>query len=554
MVGICCRLEHGWTWSRSSRIAVRGCAFCESRKDALSGEMLAQYFEGTDGIETFADRICHLNGFFAVVVQTNSSVFAAVDRVRSVPLFYAVGSACFCLSDNARWILQQLGCSEVDSDSAAEFLLTGYVTGSSTLISDIKQLQAGELLSFDANAGRIKLRRYYRFVHSEIAATTEEFLERLNFVTQNSIERLTRFARGRTIVIPLSGGLDSRLISMQLKKLGYPRIIAFSYGRPGNEESEVSRQVAEGLRIPWKFVPYSHELWREWYRSAEYSKYVKMADGLCSVAHIQDWPAVWQLSRAGEIPREAVFVPGHSADFVAGSHIPLELLFIRKPDSSWVVEAIWEHHYSLTSVNNVASVVGSHARTVSERLKFRISQLLNDLPAASNEEAVSAYEYWDWQERQAKFIVNSVRVYDYWGYEWWLPWWDSDFVALWEAVPLRLRVNKKLYNQYVKCVEDSLNCIVNLDKVHVFSQRTIATIRGVFHKNGLGKPFSKLLLLKKALKTDHDYEKHPLAWYGITDIRRFRQLAGLRGNINSVLAFDQIENLKTILTQEGASR
>ena len=41
----------------------------------------------------------------------------------------------------------------------------------------------------------------------------------------------------------------------------------------------------------------------------------------------------------------------------------------------------------------------------------------------------SAFESWDISERQPKFIVNSLRVYEYFGYEWWIPFWDKKFMV-----------------------------------------------------------------------------------------------------------------------------
>jgi asparagine synthase (glutamine-hydrolysing) len=61
-----------------------------------------------------------------------------------------------------------------------------------------------------------------------------------------------------------------------------------------------------------------------------------------------------------------------------------------------------------------------------------------------------AMEKWDWQERQAKFICNSVRVYEFYGYDWWLPLWDTEFMKFWEHVPLELRKGTALYLAYVR--------------------------------------------------------------------------------------------------------
>ena len=149
---------------------------------------------------------------------------------------------------------------------------------------------------FDAGSNT---QRYYRYVHHyPMQSITEEDLLRFHQgVMENIIDRLIRFAAGRTIVIPLSGGHDSRLIALMLKKVGYPDLVSFSYGRPGNHEADISKQVADSLGVRWEFVEYSNDLWREWYESPEMKAYFDMAGNLSSLPHIQDWPAVWAFKK-----------------------------------------------------------------------------------------------------------------------------------------------------------------------------------------------------------------------------------------------------------------
>ena len=90
-------------------------------------------------------------------------------------------------------------------------------------------------------------------------------------------------------------------------------------------QSDRSRSVARRLGIPWLFVKYDRAKWARWYATSEGITYQRFADGFSSVAHMQDWPAVWELQRRGEIPDDAVFVPGHALDFLGGSHIPAHL-------------------------------------------------------------------------------------------------------------------------------------------------------------------------------------------------------------------------------------
>lgn len=66
------------------------------------------------------------------------------------------------------------------------------------------------------------------------------------------------------------------------------------------------------------------------------------------------------------------------------------------------------------------------------------------------EDMANAFECWEWQERQAKFIVNSCRVYEFWGYDWRIPLWDSEMMDFWSRVPIELRIGKRLYDVFLR--------------------------------------------------------------------------------------------------------
>lgn len=70
----------------------------------------------------------------------------AVDRLRSIPLFYSLKDNIFYLSNNAYWIKNEISLKELGKISEQQFLLTGYITGKDTLFIEIKQIQAGEYL------------------------------------------------------------------------------------------------------------------------------------------------------------------------------------------------------------------------------------------------------------------------------------------------------------------------------------------------------------------------------------------------------------------------
>jgi asparagine synthase (glutamine-hydrolysing) len=153
----------------NAQVFVKGFAFWKDR--LLNQIELAKFVSSRVSEITTPERadnfLLGLNGFFSIVVKTEDQVFAAVDRNRSYPLFYGKVSGCIYISDNAYWVLKTVGDKAFDDLSEAEFLLTGYVTGSSTLYHNIKQLQAGKYLSTRAvgPGSGYETKHYFHFFH-----------------------------------------------------------------------------------------------------------------------------------------------------------------------------------------------------------------------------------------------------------------------------------------------------------------------------------------------------------------------------------------------------
>jgi asparagine synthase (glutamine-hydrolysing) len=215
-------------------------------------------------------------------------------------------------------VRDRLGAGEGHEPATTDFLLTSFVLGRDTLVPGMHQLAAGEVLRLapGPRGAEAEVRRYWQYADApDPAVRPEELAERLDAVLTRCFGRLVEFADGRTIVVPLSGGNDSRLLLAMLKRLGYPSLQAFTYGRPDNREAVVSRRVAELPGVPWHFVPYDNASWRRCFLSAERGDYYRMA----SLPLLVDWPAVGGLQRRGVAPGGSVFVPGLCADLHAGS-------------------------------------------------------------------------------------------------------------------------------------------------------------------------------------------------------------------------------------------
>ena len=108
-----------------------------------------------------------------------------------------------------------------------------------------------------------------------------------------------------------------------------------------------------------------------------------------------------------------------------------------------VIKEIIEYH-GVNIVNNkdVRMMISKH---IGRLLPCRDGVLL------SYSEAQDMFEYFNWIERQCKYVTSDARNYDdYIGVEWLLPLWDDEFVEYWQSVPMDLRYKRKLYYKYVK--------------------------------------------------------------------------------------------------------
>ena len=493
----------------------RGVAFTES--NVSESESLLEYFARTETAEDFRVSVESLNGYFAVALKRGLTLFAAVDRARSIPLFYGSAGDEFYISDDANWVQSKVGSFERSELAEHEFCMTGYVTDSDTLYPGVKQLRAGELLLARVinRSVQVSTERYCDFIDkNDCTGDLGELSSGLDKTLIRCFERLLRLANGRTLVVPLSGGYDSRLIVLMLKRLGYKEVAAFTYGRPGNVESEISKRIANYLHIPWYFVPYSNESWWQWFRTEEREAYYEMAHQAVSLPHLQDWPAVWELRQRRLVPDDSIFVPGHTGDFISGGHIPKKFANVKRVSRNELVETIFTSHYSL------APIEGGKASIFLERLSNRITHGFDTCDYLAPETAARLCENWDWQERQAKFIVNSVRVYEFWDYDWWLPLWDSEMLHFWAGVPLEHRIGQKLYIDYIKKLTVKIIGNENASTLVTDRDERINVLKHCAKQT----PFRGLTrFFYRQFKRMTEYETHPMAWYGIMPKGVFRK-------------------------------
>lgn len=419
---------------------------------------------------------------FAIICEEADGVTAAVDRIRSVPLFYALKEDVFYLSDSVYKIAESIGKVVRNERAVSEMREAAYVTGKETLLEGIYALQSGEYLVYNDEKKDYQIKEYFSYGRTDTPVWEDEwYIQEMIRLHKEVFGDLIKALNGRQAVLPLSGGYDSRLLLHMLCSMGYKNVFCFTYGQEGNAEALVSEKLAKKYQVPWICIPYTPDFMKGLFQSGDYKKYLLFSCNGISTSHMQDFPAVQELRSKGLIEQDAVFLPGHAYDFLAGTHISAKLLNLKVDVSkSTVIKQITADHYIHNSVKEYG------------REKKLFSELGNE---SEFFDSVGMYHFWEWKERQAKYIANSVRVYEYFGYEWKLPFWDRRLIAFWDKVPAALRKDRYIFFKYMDKI--GLN-------MHSSNDRKLVTLRKWMP-----------VQIRKALFRIKDLIKNPLCFYSV---------------------------------------
>lgn len=329
----------------------------------------------------------------------------------------------------------------VDTAGRRQFAALSYTLGTRTLLRDVHQIPGGATVTIDLSTGAHTL-AYSDFPRSsrDGFASPEEASQAFNQALDASMEEMLRRTQGRRLVLPLSGGLDSRLLIAWLRRAGVENVLTFTYGRPGAAEVQVSRRLAESCGYPWVGVDLVPDQVRQAWASPEAADFIRSTWLGASLPHIQDWYALRTLLADGTLTRDDVILPGHT---VIGNLHDEDLLAAASPARRGELSrAIVRQHANLDNRWREASKDPRIGGVVEDFLRVNVR---GDSP----QDWADAVEVFNVSERQAKYINHSMLPYSFFDLGWDLPMLDApmwDFAA---RLPLALSEGRNWYRDHV---------------------------------------------------------------------------------------------------------
>ena len=384
------------------------------------------------------DTFKMMSGNYAAVLVRNDKTYVVADKIRSYPLFVKRNEDGWLITDNMEELVQTAKPFDISEMGKYELLRAAYTFGTTTLLKDVYQIPAG---CYGVLDGDFHVEEYHSFVLNKINAVDEIIKMESSKIVEESFDRmLASIKPNQQLVVPLSGGYDSRLIACLCKFHKCENVVCYTYGRRDSFEVLTSKKVADQLGYKWIFVEYTDDYLMSFQKDKQFLNFVDTVGNLCSLPHYQDYFAISYMHKNHLIEDNAVIIPGYVADIYGGSkYKPERISAVSSPSNDDLYKLISDEFFEWNlSLND------------DDKNEKCLSDYLGKFNVSSSEDLLNLSEsYWFMKSRACNFILNSVRTYELFGYQWRVPLMDDKYVSFWYTIPWEKKEKSKLYNDFM---------------------------------------------------------------------------------------------------------
>jgi len=363
------------------------------------------------------------NDAAAIYFNRSGSWTVATNRACSIPVFWRKTKDCHLFSNQAVPTLKAIHDNwEIDRIGWAEALLWDTPLRERTILSDIHQIPAGHRLELSQSEVRLASYKTLK-LSGPVAGNPVELAEEIDTLQRLAVEQAVGGLKN--VIVPLSGGLDSRCILGYLLDLGKKTVTAISFGHAHSFELLYARRVADTFCVPWR----RYVLDRQHYLG-DFTKVYLLSAGISHLMHCHGIGAIKnQTDGKGQV------LTGFMGDPVQGADCCLY------PEITSADKAV--DHLLKKALPRGDSVLEFFPQDVVDGIREDISKIYGDC-AAKNDSA-SFDEYYFVVERQSKLITHIFNSM--------LPYCDSisfpfmcgDWARFFLSLAPSLRINRYIY-------------------------------------------------------------------------------------------------------------
>lgn len=202
----------------------------------------------------------YLDGSFVLAVHdVRDGIWCATDHSATLPIYYKLTPAELEITCRPER-MEFKNHSEIDLEGVISSLNTGYPWGGLTLHSAWKVLKPGQVMRIDKQ-NNVMVNDYFL---AESDPEVRGFTSPQELLQELEAALMALASRHKKLLIPLSGGVDSRLITMTCHKLGIPfEAITFVANVPDGDDFDIASRLVKIYGVKhhrWEWTPASDTL------------------------------------------------------------------------------------------------------------------------------------------------------------------------------------------------------------------------------------------------------------------------------------------------------
>lgn len=319
------------------------------------------------------------------------------------------------------------------------FTAIGFFLDEDTYYKDEVCLRPGTINTIDESGYLVKSEPWFNWYYSPRAISFEDALNEFSELFESIIDQQVG---DKKVILPLSGGLDSRTQAVALNHLG-KNVEAYSYSfENGYNEAKISKQIADACKF--KFEAFKITKGYLWESIEELSK---INGCYAEFTHARQMAVIDSLKSKGD-----VFSLGHWGDVLFDSttnkqlsvedEVNLILKKIIKPGGLQLAKALWES-WSLEGDFELY-------------LRDRVKSLLSHINIENSSAKIRAFKSMYWAPR---WTTANLSVFES-VYPITLPYYDNEMCKFICTIPEDYLADRKLQITYIKKRNKKLSKIV----------------------------------------------------------------------------------------------
>ncbi len=423
--------------------------------------------------------------FFTILIWNKNYVLAAVDQISSYPLIYKNSKNQIKISDDIVFFKNE----KINEDSLKQIKYAGYTLENNTVYEKVYGLRPLEYIFNKKKIYRKKIFKKYKIKYKK-KSNLKIKEDKLTTIFLKIFKEIKNRNRNCKIFVPLSAGYDSRVIISLLLKVGTKNIETFTYGRKNVRDFMIAKKISKKLGVINHPIYITNKLAKECYEGRNFLKYLNFFNSGNSPNNFGDFIAIQYLIKNEIMKKGDVVINGQTGDYISGNHIPTKFKKKKYKSIKNYLDFIIEKHFNLIG-NKLFDKNQIKIRNEIRKIYFKNLKNKNE-----------NYEFFEFVNRQVKWVVSQQKVYDYFHLNWELPFWDRRIIKFFfRDITLKDRINQNFFKGYLNKKNFS-----NIWKIEINPKQTFSIffyfIRIIF----------KLIFILNKQKW-HDFEKKYLNYF-----------------------------------------